>query len=376
MGINENVYSMRRLTLCHELDDAQAAQHRAGGERAYFTLLAEFVQKVPQAFDLLSSLKLPSDITIYLNALDELQFDLSAIGAIVLGQEITKVYKLALDKQYYNCKQRVLFLSVRIHELCVCIEAAKHVLPHAPREEGGEPQAAGDAGALSENPLPKCLLTAKILEQLGAFINAFEIEKAKTMLGELMQFSYGVDIDEKLNRIFNSISGFLYDEAMEEVGALFNSIEEGNKDNTSPKKKILAIDDIPDVLHTIDAVLRDTYTVYGVTNYMLALKFLASNTVDLILLDIEMPDMNGFALLEILRKIEPCKEIPILFITGSATEQNVRKSVLAGGNDLIRKPIDAKILLKRVKRHLLPHSASVLGVVGRAKRFPNSASAK
>lgn len=71
-----------------------------------------------------------------------------------------------------------------------------------------------------------------------------------------------------------------------------------NSDHDS-MKKILAIDDVPDVLTTVKSVLSKRYTVYGVTNHKAALKFLTSNQADLILLDIEMPDMDGFAMQKI-----------------------------------------------------------------------------
>ncbi len=103
---------------------------------------------------------------------------------------------------------------------------------------------------------------------------------------------------------------------------------------------------VPDVLSTVKAVLRNTYAVYGLINHMAALKFLTSNSADLILLDIEMPDMNGFALLGIIRKIRAYESMPVIFLTGNASVENIKKAHSAGSNDFAPKPLEAKVLLK------------------------------
>ena len=115
-------------------------------------------------------------------------------------------------------------------------------------------------------------------------------------------------------------------------------------------KRILAIDDVPDVLSTIKAVLQDSYTVFGVTNGMSAMKFLANNTADLILLDIEMPDMDGFTLLRIIRQMENYKKTPVVFLTGNASVEYIRTAIENGGNDFVKKPFEVHVLKEKIRK--------------------------
>ncbi len=118
--------------------------------------------------------------------------------------------------------------------------------------------------------------------------------------------------------------------------------------------KILAIDDMPDVLTTIKVMLMYKFNVYGVTNSKAAFKFINQTIPDLILLDIEMPDMNGIDLLKELRRLPGCENIPILFLTGEANIRNIKEALSGGGNDFIRKPVEKNMLINRIEKHLKP----------------------
>ncbi len=119
----------------------------------------------------------------------------------------------------------------------------------------------------------------------------------------------------------------------------------------SIRRKILAVDDMPDVLLTIKSFLKIKYEVFTATNHMTALQVLAHKDPDLILLDIEMPDKDGFDILRLIRKIRGYENTPVIFLTGNVTPDNVRRSRAIGGNDFIRKPIDSQVLLSRVGRY-------------------------
>jgi CheY-like chemotaxis protein len=120
----------------------------------------------------------------------------------------------------------------------------------------------------------------------------------------------------------------------------------------SVKKRILAIDDMPDILLSIKAILKIKYEVFAVTNHMSALQVLAHKDPDLILLDIEIPDKNGFDILRLIRKIRGYESTPVIFLTGNVTTDNIRRSQAAGGNDFIRKPIDPQVLLSKIDKYL------------------------
>ncbi len=120
----------------------------------------------------------------------------------------------------------------------------------------------------------------------------------------------------------------------------------------SVRRKILAIDDMPDVLLTIRSFLKIKYEVFTATNHMTALQVLAHKDPDLILLDIEMPDKDGFDILRLIRKIRGYENTPVIFLTSNVTTDNIRRSRAMGGNDFIRKPIDSQVLLSRINQYL------------------------
>ena len=77
-------------------------------------------------------------------------------------------------------------------------------------------------------------------------------------------------------------------------------------------KKILIVDDDKVSLMTAKTVLSDVYKVIAVTEGVQAVKFLSKNSCDLILLDINMPGMDGFAAFKAIREVENGAEIPIV----------------------------------------------------------------
>lgn len=93
------------------------------------------------------------------------------------------------------------------------------------------------------------------------------------------------------------------------------------------KKKILIVDDDPNYMSLVREWMIDTYKVSMVTSGMRAIKWLASNAVDLILLDYEMPVTTGPQVLEMLRAEEETKDIPVIFLTGNDSKESVMSVV-------------------------------------------------
>ncbi len=120
----------------------------------------------------------------------------------------------------------------------------------------------------------------------------------------------------------------------------------------SIRKKILAVDDMPDILLTVKSILKIKYEVLAVTNHMAALQVLAHKDPDLILLDIEMPGKDGFDILRLIRKIRGYENTPVIFLTSNVTRDNIRRSQAMGGSDFIKKPIDSQILLSKISKYL------------------------
>jgi len=118
------------------------------------------------------------------------------------------------------------------------------------------------------------------------------------------------------------------------------------------KPVILAIDDDSIILNTVISTLKADYSVRPFISGESALKYLASNSADLILLDYQMPGLTGIEVLKELQSLPQTKEIPILFLTGSINGDSEALALEMGAVDYILKPIKPQALLTRVRLQL------------------------
>lgn len=118
-------------------------------------------------------------------------------------------------------------------------------------------------------------------------------------------------------------------------------------------KTILVVDDDEMNLKMAQFILkRDGYTVITAFSGMECLTTLQSRTVDLILLDVEMPVMNGIETLEHIRKNEEFANIPVMFLTADATEDTVIAAGKLDAAGYVKKPYMPQDFLERVKKIL------------------------
>ena len=117
-------------------------------------------------------------------------------------------------------------------------------------------------------------------------------------------------------------------------------------------KKLLVVDDDKINLAIARKVLGDTYRVILVTNGTQALTYLGQETCDLILLDINMPEMDGFELLGKIRELETCRNIPVIFLTADNDTETEIRCFREGAIDFIAKPFVPEVMRSRIGRAL------------------------
>ena len=112
-------------------------------------------------------------------------------------------------------------------------------------------------------------------------------------------------------------------------------------------EKILVIDDDNKLIELLDEFLR-SYNYDVVTKNLPeeGLKFLDNNTVDLIILDIMLPVMDGF---KVLKEIRKTSTVPVIMLTAKITESDIIKGLDLGADDYVTKPFSPKELVSRVK---------------------------
>ena len=119
------------------------------------------------------------------------------------------------------------------------------------------------------------------------------------------------------------------------------------------KKSILIIDDDIILLKTAEEILSDLYSVSVAKGGKQGIALLKKGIIpNLILLDIAMPEMDGYMTLEKIKGIPECEEVPVIFLTGFSESDYEVKGLKAGATDYIVKPFAKEVLLARVEMHL------------------------
>lgn len=117
------------------------------------------------------------------------------------------------------------------------------------------------------------------------------------------------------------------------------------------KQTILVVDDTEVNIDILLGIL-DSYDVVAATDGASALEIVETQDIDLILLDIMMPEMDGFEVCQRIQADEKNREIPIIFITAILDEAVIERAYDIGGVDYITKPFKPKELLAKIKREL------------------------
>jgi len=122
---------------------------------------------------------------------------------------------------------------------------------------------------------------------------------------------------------------------------------------TQEQLRILIVDDIPDNIKSLNAILEQDYSVSFATYWKKALEVAERTLPDLILLDILMPDMDGYEICRRLKADPATRDIPVIFITALDGEAEEEKGLAVGAADYITKPFHPAIVRLRVRNHLM-----------------------
>lgn len=147
-----------------------------------------------------------------------------------------------------------------------------------------------------------------------------------------------------------SISKLIGEEFFSEV------IEETDKDY---KGTILAIDDSNTDLRIIRKLLSNEYKVMVTSNPSEALSLLQRNQIDLVLMDIYMPAVDGLTLCERIKRNAMSSNIPIIICSSSPTQEIVIRAIRAGAVDFLVKPFSRHKLIEKINKHLVNDSLAI-----------------
>ena len=122
-----------------------------------------------------------------------------------------------------------------------------------------------------------------------------------------------------------------------------------------PRRKIIIVDDVNYVLATIKARLQQHYEIYPAQNAETLYEILENVTPELIIMDVQMPEYNGFELITELKADARYANIPVMFLSGNKTDgKSVYKGMSLGAIDFLTKPISNEKLIDNIESHLDP----------------------
>jgi DNA-binding response OmpR family regulator len=117
--------------------------------------------------------------------------------------------------------------------------------------------------------------------------------------------------------------------------------------------RVLVVDDDPDVRQLVEMKLRlDGIETLTATNGQEALDVLAANDVDLVVLDLMMPIMDGIEACRRIRETEGLAELPVIMLTAKAQASDIQNGFSTGATDYVVKPFSPRELLSRVRGSL------------------------
>ncbi len=121
---------------------------------------------------------------------------------------------------------------------------------------------------------------------------------------------------------------------------------------SSVRPTILVVDDAPENLMVMESILANHYLLKLLNDPNDALEYALANPPDLILLDIMMPNIDGFEMCRRLKANPKLQDVPVIFITSKNDVEDEELGFSVGASDFIHKPISAPIVAARVRTHL------------------------
>jgi DNA-binding response OmpR family regulator len=118
---------------------------------------------------------------------------------------------------------------------------------------------------------------------------------------------------------------------------------------------VLAADDEPDIREVVQVSLGEEFQIQTVSDGFRAWDYLetAENSIpDLVILDVMMPKMDGFSVLEHIREHNETSDIPVLMLTSRSREEDVVRALESGADDFLAKPFNKSELVGRVRQTL------------------------
>lgn len=118
------------------------------------------------------------------------------------------------------------------------------------------------------------------------------------------------------------------------------------------QKVILLVDDSPMILKLLTSILKDEYRIKIATSGTKALEIMNNGAPDVVVLDVMMPEMDGFEVCASMKSSPVLRQVPVIFLSGKSDVAEMQRASQLGAEDYITKPVDAQALLESIRQAL------------------------
>ena len=212
--------------------------------------------------------------------------------------------------------------------------------------------AIGDAASLEyASKIPNCI------PELSIRLPMSTPDMEDTIVRFIREYQARVssEADSALSTALDTNASNAFD-TLAQLDAIIENVEKepekgfaGRQAESPDRPRILVVDDATIIHKTIKGYLASRYEVATAISGKIALRFLKTKEVSLILLDYEMPDMNGPAVLEELRKDPYLASIPVVFLTGINDTEKIKNALALKPQGYLLKPVDRESLLAKIR---------------------------
>lgn len=123
------------------------------------------------------------------------------------------------------------------------------------------------------------------------------------------------------------------------------------------KSVVMIIDDMPAIIEHARQILKECYKLVPCTSGKQALEIINKVNPDIVLVDINMPDMDGYAVMEKIRQNPKFTDIPVIMITSELTNETETKGFELGVDDFITKPFSPAAMIRRISTQIRLHES-------------------
>jgi len=227
----------------------------------------------------------------------------------------------------------------------------------APNASDAIKEFAGDGSGIKDWKSIKDLIT--VFEEMNCdkFIpNLIEIRNACGKGDRRVAALHAEKIDQSFNHLYSQIMSAkitkekdAFPKADSTILSCLKVLDEKKADH---ELLVLTVDDSPAILEAVSAVLGKEYKVFKLPKPEMLEKVLKQVKPDLFLLDYQMPVLNGFELIPVIRGFDEHKDTPIIFLTSEGTVDNLTAAISLGACDFIVKPFNPDQLREKVAKHI------------------------